>query len=103
MRLLARAYAPSGRLRKHSPCSLSRFSVIGAEMLRKVRTSCGFLISWVRIMDQRCMNGPQTQRPLHPAAHVLGWLFECERTRISRSFVLLKQVRWWQGPAPQGL
>ena len=47
-------------------------------------------------MDQRCVNGPQTQRPLHPAVQVLGWLFECERTQVSRSFALQKQVRWWE-------
>ena len=46
-------------------------------------------------MDQRCINGPQTQRPPYPAAQVLGWLFECERTQVSHSFALLKQVRWW--------
>ncbi len=51
--------------------------------------------SW---MDQRCVNGPQTQRPPYPAAQVLGWLFKCESTQISRSFAMLKQVRWWQGP-----
>ena len=38
-------------------------------------------------MDPRCVNGPQTQRPLHPAAQVLGGLFKCERTQISRPFV----------------
>jgi len=49
-------------------------------------------------MDQRCINGPQTQRLPYPAAQVLGWLFKCESTQISRSFAMLKQVRWWQGP-----
>ncbi len=46
-----------------------------------------------------CVNGPQTQRPPLPAARVLGWLAECERTQISHSFALLKQVRWWEEPA----
>ena len=41
------------------------------------------------------VNGPLTQRPLHPGAQVLAWLFECERTQVSHSFALLKQVRWW--------
>ena len=31
-------------------------------------------------------------------SQVLDWLFECERTQISHSFALLKQVRWWQEP-----
>ena len=53
-------------------------SVSGAEMLRKV-----------------CINGPQAQRPPHPAAQVLGWLRECERTQLSHSFSLLKHVRCW--------
>jgi len=35
-------------------------------------------------MDQRCINGPQPQRLPYPAAQVLGWLFECERTQISQ-------------------
>jgi len=47
----------------------------------------------------KCGNGEkgrlETQRLPYPAAQVLGWLFKCERTRISRSFALLKQVRWW--------
>ncbi len=55
-----------------------------------------------RLAKEPCISRPQTQRPLHPAALVLGWLFKCERTQISRSFVLLKQVRWWEEPAPQG-
>ena len=46
-----------------------------------------------------CINGPQTQSPPAPAAQVLGWLFECERTQVSHSFALLKQVRWWEEPA----
>ncbi len=50
-------------------------------------------------MDQRCINGPQTQKPPYPAAQVLGWLAECERTQISHSFALLKQVRWREEPA----
>jgi len=49
-----------------------------------------------------CVNAPQTQRPPYPAAQVLGWLFECERTQVSHSFALLKQVRWWEEPAPRG-
>ena len=47
-------------------------------------------------MDQPCINGPQTPRPPHPAAQVLGRLFECERMQLSHSAALLKQVRWWE-------
>ncbi len=59
-----------------SPCFLSRFgSVPGAEMRGRSAPHAGFshLVgghspcsrSW---MDQRCVNGPQTQRPPHPAS-----------------------------------
>ena len=49
-------------------------------------------------MDERCINGPQPQRPPPPAAQVLGLLFECERMQVSHSFALLKQVRSWEEP-----
>ncbi len=32
------------------------------------------------------------------AAGVLGCLAECDRTLVSHSFALLKQVRWWEEP-----
>ncbi len=38
--------------------------------------------------------------PLHPAAQVLGWLFECERTQISHSFALLKASTRVVGASP---
>ncbi len=31
---------------------------------------------------------------------MLGLLAECERTQVSHSFALLKQVRWWPEPVP---
>ena len=57
----------------------------------------------MRTTPQECavgasVNAPQAQRPPHPAAQVLECLAECERTQISHSFALLKQVRWWEGP-----
>ncbi len=46
-----------------------------------------------------CVNGPQTQRPPYPAAQVLGWLAECERTQVSHSFALLNHLCSWEEPA----
>ncbi len=56
-------------------------------------------VSGTEMLIEVCANGPQTQRPPHPAAQVLGWLFECERMQIAHSFALLKHVRLWQDPS----
>jgi len=47
---------------------------------------------------KRNVYGPQTRKPPHPAVQVLGCLAKCERIQVSRSFALLKQVRWWEEP-----